>query len=195
MLRWISDATGLLGTSTHLKMTRTPYGARGRASDYQERRPMKRWPPIIWPAMAFAGLLLLMGLGAGKDWALISGVVLEVVVVVMAARLLLASWRGRRLPSWFPKLLGCLAVFYLGSGLAAAVAGTKYLPAVLLAALIPAGAMLLMLATAGGKSAPDGKDLAAARHDDPYPGIGADSGTPLGDTSEHSDAHEGIPPR
>jgi hypothetical protein len=156
---------------------------------------MKRWPPIIWPAMALASLLLLMGLGAGKDWALISGVVLEVVVVVMAALLALASRRGRRLPSWFPVLLGCLAVFYLLSGLAAAVAGTEYLPIVVLAALIPTAAVLLMLATVRAKSAPAGRDPSAHRHDDPYPGIGADARTPVGDTSEHSDAREGIPPR
>ena len=156
---------------------------------------MKRWPPIIWPVMAFASLLLLMGLGTGEDWALVSGVVLEVAVIVLAARLVLASRRGRPQPSWFPLLLGCLALFYLVSGVAAAVAGTRYLPTVLLAALIPTAAVLLMLATVRGKSAPAGEDLAAHRHDDPYPGIGADARTPVGDTPEHSDVEEGIPPR
>ncbi len=156
---------------------------------------MKRWPPIIWPAMAFASLLLLMGLGAGEDWAMASGVVLEVVVIGLAARLSLASRRGRPLPSWFPVLLGCLAVFYLGSGLAAAVAGTRYLPIVLLAALFPTAAVLLMLATVRGTSPPAGEDLAADRHDDLHPSIVAEARTPAGDASEYSDVQAGIPPR
>ena len=153
---------------------------------------MKRWPPIIWPAMAFASLLLLMGLGTGEDWALVSGVVLEVAVVVLAAHLALAGRRGRPLPRWFPVLLGCLALFYLVSGLAAAMAGTKYLPIVLLAALIPTAAVLLMLATVRGKPELASEDVA---DDDPYPGIGADDRTPVGDTPEHSDVQEGIRPR
>jgi hypothetical protein len=152
---------------------------------------MQRWPPIIWPVMAFAGLLLVMGLRAGKDWAPASAVVLEVAVVALAAHLALARRRRRPIPRWLPGLLGCLALFYLASGLAAAMAWTRYLPIVLLAALIPTAAVLLMLATVRVKPASANED----RHADPYPGIGSDDRTPVSDTPEHADVQEGIRPR
>jgi hypothetical protein len=122
--------------------------------------------------MAFAGLLLVMGLRAGKDWAPASAVVLEVAVVALAAHLALARRRRRPMPRWLPGLLGCLALFYLASGLAAAMAGTRYLPIVLLAALIPTAAVLLMLATVRVKPAPANED----RHADPYPGSAPTTG-------------------
>jgi hypothetical protein len=61
----------------------------------------------------------------------------------------------------------------------------------LLAGLIPASAALLLLATmrsktAAGTTVP--QDETRADGDDGAPGIGMDHETPLGDTTEHSDA-------
>jgi len=50
------------------------------------------------------------------------------------------------------------------------------------AALIPITAAALIVATARKKAGADGD------HEDPFPGIGPDDDTPLGDTGEHSDA-------
>jgi hypothetical protein len=61
----------------------------------------------------------------------------------------------------------------------------------LLAALVPASAASLIVATARSKTRPDAArpvDESPAADDDPTPGIGFDSETPLGDTPEHSDA-------
>jgi hypothetical protein len=151
---------------------------------------VKKWPPIIWPAMAVASLLILMGLGGGQTWALVSGVALEVLVLAAGAYLAFFAWRGRSWPGWAKVLLACIALFYVVTGAATAFSGAKYLGVALLAAMIPTAAALLLLATVRAKSAPG---AGAHRSDDPHPGIGVDDETPVGDTREHSDAREGRP--
>jgi hypothetical protein len=154
---------------------------------------MSRWPPIIWPAMAFASVLILMGLGGGQTWALISGVAIEVMVLAASAYLAFVKWGDRPRPSWAKVLLGCLVVFYVVAGAAAAINGEEYLGIVLLAAMIPTSAVLLLMATVRAKTGHGEGDLAAEPGDDPHPGIGVDDETPVGDTREHSDAAEGRP--
>jgi hypothetical protein len=61
----------------------------------------------------------------------------------------------------------------------------------MLASLIPYSAALLLVATARSKTVEaegERRDASADADRDPWPGIGADDSTPLGDTPEHSDA-------
>ena len=151
---------------------------------------MRSWPPILWPAMSFASLLILMGFGSWEPVALALGVTLAVAVFAVS---LLVATRGRRdRPDpglrW---LLAALTAFYAIAAVVAAAAGPEYAVAAMLAALIPYSAALLLYATARSKTVADGgrrRDLSSAAERDPLPGIGADDETPLGDTPEHSDA-------
>jgi hypothetical protein len=64
------------------------------------------------------------------------------------------------------------------------------------AGVIPLTALSLLVATVRMKTVERGgaaRDPTADAGDDPFPGIGMDDATPLGDTSEHSDADEGAP--
>ena len=72
-----------------------------------------------------------------------------------------------------------LAAFYVVCAAAAAVAGGEYVLITLLVALVPIALVLLLFAVARGKT---------ANAADGAPGIGTDTATPLGDTSEHSTA-------
>jgi peptidoglycan/LPS O-acetylase OafA/YrhL len=154
---------------------------------------MKRWPPILWPAVSLASLLILMGLGGGEDWALITGTAIVVAAFIASAVLAFGALRGRPRPSWLYPLLGCLALFYAVTAVAAAYADRDYLPIALLSAMIPTSAALLLIATVRAKSTPDGAESTAPDGDDPYPGIDIDDETPVGDTREISDAREGRP--
>jgi hypothetical protein len=150
-----------------------------------------RWPPLIWPAISLASLLILVGIG-GK-WnpeGFIPG--LAIVLIGCGFSLYLAyGRRGDRPPprgvAW---LVPLTAGFYAAAGAAAAFAGGAYVLAAAAAALIPLTASALIDATARRKGpAADGD------HEDPFPGIGPDEDTPLGDTSEHSEAERVGPPR
>jgi hypothetical protein len=139
--------------------------------------------------MSFASLLLLMGLGRGDTEAHVIGVVLA--VAVFGVSLLVATrLRGRPSPA-FGWMLGALAAFYAIAAVVAAIAGTEYAVAAMLASLIPYSAALLLFATARGKTVEKQarrRDVSAGADRDPWPGIGADDATPLGDSPEHSDA-------
>jgi hypothetical protein len=77
------------------------------------------------------------------------------------------------------------------AAVAGATAGPRYAVAALAAAVIPMAALCLLLALMRSKTdESDGRlvDASAEQDDDPFPGIGFDSSTPLGDTPEHSDA-------
>jgi peptidoglycan/LPS O-acetylase OafA/YrhL len=140
-----------------------------------------RWPPIIWLSISIGSLFVLMG--AGGDWkpgALFPG--LAAVVIGFGAAMYLAYGdrrpRGRGL-HW---LVALIAAFYAACLVATLLAGANYALAALGAALIPLTAAALVVATAGRKT----KDHATG--DDPFPGIGPDEATALGDTDQHSDA-------
>jgi hypothetical protein len=171
-----------------LQPSRRSSGGRRRVAAYYE--PMRRWPPILWPVMSFASLLILMGLGPWDPFALVLGVVLA--VAVFGASLLLATrrLRGRPRPPGFAWAMGALAAFYAIAAVVAATAGPAYAVVAMLASLIPYSALLLLVATARSKTTEAGgsrQDPSAAAGRDPWPGIGMDDATALGDTPEHSD--------
>jgi hypothetical protein len=88
-------------------------------------------------------------------------------------------------------VLGGIAAFYLVCAGAAAIADPTYAVVALLPGLILASAALLLVARMRSKSVAGtggSQDAARAASDDAAPGIGIDRETPLGDTSEHSDA-------
>jgi len=146
------------------------------------------WPPLIWPAIAVGSLLILVGIGG--EWnpeGFIPG--LAIVLIGCGISLYLAyGRRGDRPPprgvAW---LVPMTAAFYVAAGAAAALAGGAYVLAAAAAAMIPITAAALIVATARKKAGANGD------HEDPFPGIGPDDDTPLGDTSEHSDAERGGP--
>jgi hypothetical protein len=137
--------------------------------------------------MSFASLLLLMGLGSWHPVALILGI--AIAVAVFAASLFVArrGLRDRPAPG-FGWLMGLLGAFYAMAAIVAATAGPEYAVAAMLASLIPYSAALLLYATARSKTVEEeGRRRDAAADDlDPWPGIGVDDETPLGDTPEHS---------
>jgi peptidoglycan/LPS O-acetylase OafA/YrhL len=145
---------------------------------------MRRWPPAVWLCI-FCGSLLVL-LGVGGDWnpqAFIPGALL--MLAGFGASLYLAYGERRRRPRarGVPWLVPATALFYIVAAAAAALAGGKYVIAALGASIVPLTAAALLVATT--RSKPAGGDT---EHEDPYPGIGPDDDTPLGDTSEHSDA-------
>jgi peptidoglycan/LPS O-acetylase OafA/YrhL len=151
---------------------------------------MRPWPPILWPLMAVASLLVLMGLGPRNTTTLVIGVLLILLVFGVSAYLALRG-RDRPLPEGFKWVLAAVVGFYAINTAVAAIAGTKYVFASVLASLIPISGALLLMATMRAKSAQAGGrplDPTAADAEDASPGIGMDDDTPLGDTPEHSDA-------
>jgi hypothetical protein len=140
--------------------------------------------------MSFASLLILMGLGPWDPVALAIGVALAVVVFVVSVIVATRRMRDRPPPTGLRWLMAGLFVFYAIAAVAAATAGPAYAVAAMLASLIPYSAALVLVATARAKTEhADGRfrDTAADAHQDPFPGIGMDDSTPLGDTPEHAD--------
>jgi hypothetical protein len=157
---------------------------------------LRRWPPAVW-VMTFVGsLLILMGLGPWSPAALIAGLVLVISAFVIAMITASTNWGGAKRSKEVAWAIGFLAGFYVVSAAVALAAGPKYAVAALLASAIPLTALALIVATVGAKTRQEGDqrvDTTAGAHDDPFPGIGLDDETPLGDTPEHSDALEGRP--
>ena len=146
--------------------------------------------------MSFASLLLLMGLGSWDPVALILGI--AIAVTVFATSLFVATRRLRDRPApglgW---LMGALGAFYAIAAIVAATAGAEYAVAAMLASLIPYSAALLLYATARSKTEEEEvrRRDTSAEDLDPWPGIGVDDETPLGDTPEHSEEERVATPR
>jgi hypothetical protein len=153
---------------------------------------MKRWPPILWLPVYVASVLILMG-SRGKWPLLVVGGVLAVIALGLALRLAVGRSTGRPRPAWFPWALGGLAAWYLVAAAAAALAEPVYAVATLLAGVIPMTALALLLATMRAKTVEsEGRlhDAAAADADDPFPGIGVDDASEMGDTPELAEGAE-----
>jgi hypothetical protein len=141
--------------------------------------------------MSVASLLILMG-GSGKTDTrlLVAGSVLAVAGLGAALYLALGRWPGRPRPPEVRWAIGGVVLFYALMALAAATAGPAYGFAGLAAGVFPITALALLVATTRAKTAasPEGRlrDASAEADEDPYPGIGLDADTPLGDTPEHS---------
>jgi hypothetical protein len=110
---------------------------------------IRRWPPLLWPLMSLASLLILRG-GTPKvgDWALVAGGAIALVVLALSIYLATASWPGRpRTPAMNWAIIGA-TLFYLAAAAAAAAGGTGYAIAGLAAGVIPISALALIVATA-----------------------------------------------
>jgi hypothetical protein len=147
---------------------------------------MRRWPPLLWPLISIASLLILMG-SAGHPAMVAVGLVLALVAFAAAVWLAFGDRsRGPR-PTFAYVAFGAFSLIYVVGAIAGAFVGWEYALAAILAGVIPLTAVSLIIATAVAKTEPDDgglHDAAADRHDDPYPGIGVDTDTPLGDSPE-----------
>ena len=94
--------------------------------------------------------------------------------------------------------MGALGAFYAIAAIVAATPGPEYAVAAMLASLIPYSAALLLVRDGAIQDGRGGRPAAGRvrRADlDPWPGIGVDDETPLGDTPEHSDEERVATPR
>jgi hypothetical protein len=156
------------------------------------RRLLERWPPALWVVVYVASLLILMG-GRGKWTVLAVGGTLALAACATAIHLALRRRPGRPRPRWFVWAIGGVALFYVVcAAMATATMGVVFGVAALAAGAIPMTAVALLLATTRAKTVtgPRGepRDVSAADERDPFPGIGLDDRTALGDTPEHAGA-------
>jgi hypothetical protein len=153
-----------------------------------------RWPPILWPGFIAASLLLLTGIGMGGTWALIPGIVAAVVLLIMAVLAVTHYADARERPPELIAPVGGVLAFYAVCAVVALVAGVEYaLMALLVGVFFGVAAALWATMVRGKTSTGTDADHVAAEEEDPFPGIGPDPSTPLGDTNQHSDAPEGTP--
>jgi hypothetical protein len=151
---------------------------------------VRKWPPLLWPAISIASLLILMGSG-GNRTLLVVGLVMALVAFGIAVYLGLGERRlgpRPRAAYWFFALFAM--IYVVSAVVAAASLGWAYALAALLAGVIPLTSVSLIIAAARAKTeqTPEGlRDAAAEAHDDPYPAIGIDDSTPLGHSPEVSD--------
>jgi peptidoglycan/LPS O-acetylase OafA/YrhL len=150
---------------------------------------MRRWPPIVWLLVYVGSVFISMGANGRWDTRILG---IALVVVAFGAALNWALGRGGRpRPRAATLAIVGVAVFYVVAAIAAGIlAGGGYAIAALLAGVIPATAIALAVAGARQKTDERGGTLQDASGDsrDRHPGIGFDTRSPLGDTSEHSDA-------
>jgi hypothetical protein len=171
---------------------------RERRPEPDDERPksvLRRWPPVLW-LLVYVGSVFVIN-GANGKWdplELALGVGLAAVACALAMHLAVGPRQGRPRLRWSGLLIGGVAVFYGVCALAAAVfAGPVAAIATLLAGIIPMTAAALWVATTRAKTGGAGASRDPAAEDDsPFPGLGADDATPLGDTSE---AHDELSPR
>jgi hypothetical protein len=145
---------------------------------------MTRWPPLVWIMVAVGSLLLLVGYNGShlSVPALILGGLLIVGAVVIAFALAFGKWSDRPMPTGVAWMVPATLVFYALCATAGLAAGSKYAVAAFVAGQIPLTAVTLLTATTRAKTGTG----EAADHRDPFPGVGVDDETPLGDTREHS---------
>jgi hypothetical protein len=153
---------------------------------------MRRWPPIVWPVMSVASLLILMGgTGGGRPPFLIAGGVLAASVLALSLYQAVRADPDRPRHRGIDAALMGLALFYLALAAAAGLAGPEYAIAGAAAGVIPLAALAVGAAATRSKTVrtPQGlRDASAGDADDPYPAIGLDEGSALGESPEHSDA-------
>jgi hypothetical protein len=153
---------------------------------------MRRWPPIIW-LFTFASSLFILN-GADTTYRpalLVPGIALAVLGLGLAVYTAYGHYDDRPAATGLAWLLPATAGWYLLSAIAASTAGTQYALAAIAAGMIPMTASAILIATARAKTVASGHrpvDVTPVADDDPFPGLGIDDRTPLGDTPEHSDA-------
>ena len=157
---------------------------------------LRRWPPLLWIPIFIGSELILNG-GNGKiDPVQIAvGAVLIIASFVLGLKILAERRPGRPRPGIAWLLLGGVVAFYVVAAVVAgAFNGAGYTIVVLLAGFVPATAVVLAMALAREKSVAEGgrvRDATAEDHGDPFPGLGLDDETAVGDTP---DAHDEITP-
>jgi hypothetical protein len=155
-------------------------------------RWLNAWPPAVWLAVYVASVLVLMG--GQRAYLGIVGVGIILIAFGVAIYLAVRPLPGRPPPKGFAPLMAGLAAFYLISAVAAARVGWEYALAALLAGTVPGTAALLTYATARRKTRAreDGHlEDVSVEDDSPFPGVGFDDRTPLGDSPE---LHDDITP-
>lgn len=152
------------------------------------RRKLDTWPPTVWLAVYVSSLLVLMG--SQRAELAVAGMGVLLIAFGIAIYLAVRPLPGHPPPKGFAPLMAGLAAFYIISAAAAAQLGPEYALAALLAGTVPATAATLTYATARRKTrmGEDGhlEDLSAEDRS-PFPGIGMDDKTPLGDSPELHD--------
>jgi hypothetical protein len=156
------------------------------------RRWLQRWPPVLWIGVYVASLLILIG-GRGKWTVLAVGGAIALAACGTGVHLAVRRRPDLPRPGWFAWAIGGVALFYvICAAVATATMGVIYGVAALMAGVIPMTAVALLLATMRTRTAQtaDGgmRDTSAADHEDPFPGIGMDDRTAVGDTPEHAGA-------
>jgi hypothetical protein len=152
------------------------------------------WPPVLWLCVSCGSLLVLIGYDGAETHpvALIAGLGLIVAGALGSLWLAFLAWRDHAPIRGVAWLVPATLAFYAVCAIAASLTGGgAYAVAAMVAGLIPLTAVALLTATARAKTTANRErpgDRSVAGSDDPFPGIGADSVTPLGDTPEHSTA-------
>jgi hypothetical protein len=147
------------------------------------------WPPLLWLLVYVASELIL--LGSHRRWAMLTaGLALAVLALASALWLALRRDSTHPLPGWFYLAIAGVAACYAVTAIAAGHLGLGWAIGALAAGTIPMTAVALLLASLRRKTVRTeaGARDASGDRDDPLPGIGLDEASPLGDTSEHSDA-------
>jgi predicted MFS family arabinose efflux permease len=142
--------------------------------------------------MYVASLFILIGgTGDGRPPFLIAGGVVALIVCAMSVYLATRGMADRPHHPGFDWALAGVALFYVAIAIGASVAGPEYALAGVAAGVFPLTATALLVAAARSKTATqDGRlrDASADASGDPYPGIGVDEDTALGETPQYSDA-------
>jgi hypothetical protein len=151
-------------------------------------RSLNKWPPAVWLAVYVSSLLVLMG-SQRQDLGIV-GLAILLMAFGVAIYLAIRPLPGHPPPKGFAPLMAGLAAFYVISAIAASESGPEYAVAALVAGTVPATAAVLTYATARRKTKlrEDGRlgDL-SVEDDSPFPGVGFDDTTPLGDSPELHD--------
>ena len=154
---------------------------------------MRRFPAVLW-VLVYVGSLLILNGSHGKwdPFELALGIALPVVACGLALYLAAGRWEDRPKVRGSYWLIGGTFAFYAVCALAAMLfLGPAEAIAVLLAGIIPLTAVAVWLAGVRTKTRAerDGVlvDDTAADHEDPFPGLGAETQRPLGDTPDLHD--------
>jgi hypothetical protein len=151
-------------------------------------RRLNTWPPAVWLAVYVSSLLVLMG--AQRPEIGVVGLTILLIAFGVAIYIAIRPVPGQPPPKGFAPLMAGLAAFYGVSAIAAAESGPQYAVAALLAGTVPATAAVLTYATARRRTRQreNGhlEDL-SVEDDTPFPGVGFDDTTPLGDSPELHD--------
>ncbi|MCW3017046.1 MAG: hypothetical protein JWO02_4138 [Solirubrobacterales bacterium] len=156
---------------------------------------LRRSPAFLWLPVYLASLLILNGAHGSDDLGQLAvGVALTLIAFGIGLRLALGYWEDHPRPNGLEWFIGGVGLFYAVTALTALLFSWEAAMATLLAALIPATAVTLWIASARATTVGEPgqyRDASAEDHEDPWPGVGLDASRPLGDTP---DVHDDLIP-